>query len=401
MNYRITAELLSPLMIAQNRQSNASEAVPYLPGSSLRGAIAAKYLREAGNQDSADFQKIFVDHPISFPNLLPTLEKERIVPKPLPLTAASCKRYSGFCHSEREAHAERESHGVLDILAEKVLEAYYPQWLTPSVCPICNNDTKPFIGFWNDVLDQPERYKPSIVYQKHTGIDRTSGTVAQEVFYMTQAIADYALEDKQYKKQYFSGLIHLTQQEYDILLPLLESSVFVGADRTRGMGEMTLTLTDCQLPMPDIESWNESFKGKLTTRLENHIDSTALNSLLEGSFFTINLDADAILVDSFLRPTAQPDLCFESIPKSDIRSVLKVARSKTIRGWNSAWGLPKADDLAVSMGSVYLFKYDGNNVQQFKQELNQLMSAGIGLRKSEGFGRISICDNFHLIKEVI
>jgi CRISPR-associated protein Csx10 len=395
MNYRITAELLSPLMIAQNRQSNASEGIPYLPGSSLRGAIAAKYLREVGNQDSADFQRIFVDQPISFPNLLPTLEKERIVPKPLPLTAASCKRYSGFCHSEKT------SHGVLDTLAEKVLEAYYPQFLRPSVCPTCNNDIKPYSGFWNDLLDQPKRYKPSMVYQKHTGIDRTSGTIAQQVFYVTQAIADYAFEGNHYKKQYFSGRIHLTNQESDILLPLLESSIFAGADRTRGMGEFTLTLEDYHMPMLDIENWNESFKGILKTLLENHIDSAALDSLLDGYYFTINLDADAILVDSFLRPSAQPDHFFESIPESDIRYILKVARSKSIRGWNSAWGLPKADDLAVSMGSVYLFKYDGNNVPQLKQELDQLRLRGVGLRKSEGFGRISICDNFHLIKEVI
>ncbi|KPA14383.1 CRISPR-associated RAMP protein, family [Candidatus Magnetomorum sp. HK-1] len=391
MNYRITAELLSPLMIAQNRQSDASESLSYMPGSSLRGAIAAKYLREFGHQDSADFQRIFVDHPISFPNLLPTIEKDLFIPKPLPLTAASCKRFSGFHYSEKA------SHGVLDTLAEKVLEKYNPEHLCSAVCPSCQNDMKSFTGFWNGIIESPTLYKPTMIYQRHTGIDRTSGTIAQKIFYITQAIADYnALENDQYLRQYLAGPIHLTDEECDILRPLLNSSLFAGSDRTRGMGEFKLTLTDDEPQPTDVCKWDISFKDRL-----NKIDPKSLDSLLNGFYFTINLYSDAILLDCFLRPTAQLDLSFETIPAGQIKPVLKVARSKTIRGWNLAWGLPKTDDMAVSMGSVYLFKYDGNDVQQLNQELDQLMCKGIGVRKAEGFGRISICDNFHLIKEVI
>jgi CRISPR-associated protein Csx10 len=395
MNYRITAELLSPLTIADNRQSYASESLLYMPGSTLRGAIAAHYLREFGDQHSENFQTIFVASPISFPNLLPTTEKELFLPKPIPLTGVSCKRFKGFCFSETT------SHGVGDILAEKVLEEYLPEILTLAACPICNNDMKSFTGFWNGSIETPVQYNPTIIYQKHTGIDRTSGTIAQEIFYMTQAMADYYKNEDDYSKQYLAGAIHLTDKEYEILLPVLESSLFAGADRTRGMGEIKLTLTETQPQPTDVAQWNAAFTDRLKALIDNKTDSNQMDQLLNGCYFTINFDSDAILMDDWLRPTAELTPVLETIPAHYIQPILKIARSKTIRGWNSAWGLPKSDDIAVSMGSVYLFKYNGNDVQKLNQELDQFMMNGIGLRKAEGFGRISICDNFHMIKEVI
>ena len=106
--YRITAELQSPLVVQQNRQSNSSRNLPYLPGSSLRGALAAQYLCEGGSPDKEDFHQLFVHDPVPFPNLLPAGDPT-VIPKAIALTAASCKRVTGF--------KAEEKHGVFDLLA--------------------------------------------------------------------------------------------------------------------------------------------------------------------------------------------------------------------------------------------------------------------------------------------
>ncbi len=80
---------------------------------------------------------------------------------------------------------------------------------------------------------------------------------------------------------------------------------------------------------------------------------------------------------------------------------MKVTQPRTVRGWNAAWGCAKPDDLAVAMGSVYLYKYTGEDAAKLKNFLQELQLRGVGLRREEGFGKIAICEPLHLNKEVI
>jgi hypothetical protein len=47
------------------------------------------------------------------------------------------------------------------------------------------------------------------------------------------------------------------------------------------------------------------------------------------------------------------------------------------------------------MGSVFLFRYQGEDLEGLKAKLNLLLIEGIGLRAEEGLGRIAICDPLH------
>jgi len=75
--------------------------------------------------------------------------------------------------------------------------------------------------------------------------------------------------------------------------------------------------------------------------------------------------------------------------------------SHTIRGWQASWGLPKPDDVAIKMGSVFLYRYTGDAFDELKDFLNELSYIGVGLRREEGFGRVTFCDSLHIVKEVI
>lgn len=65
---------------------------------------------------------------------------------------------------------------------------------------------------------------------------------------------------------------------------------------------------------------------------------------------------------------------------------------RRVTGWSGLWGLPREDALAIGMGSVF--------VVRFEQEpdfgaLLRLQEEGIGERKAEGFGRVTVADPFH------
>ena len=59
------------------------------------------------------------------------------------------------------------------------------------------------------------------------------------------------------------------------------------------------------------------------------------------------------------------------------------------------------DDVGLVMGGVFLYRYTGEDLQGLSQHLKGKQLSGIGLRREEGFGRISICNPAHTIKEVM
>ena len=389
--YRITATLLAPLAIQKTRQSNASETLSYLPGSSFRGAAAAKYLQEGGSPEDDDFQLLFIRRPIFFPNLLPVDDDGHTISQVLPLTSISCKRFPGF--------KGNDSHGVCDTLAKKWIDRNNPEEFSDWQCPLCGEAVKAISGYWNGDISAPVKFKPTALYQRHTGIDRVTGTIAQGIFYITQTMADYrkkysndGSDTDKYCRQVLSGGLFMDEKQYVILKSLVTDSLIAGADRTSGMGELNIVIEPSNAASPDIVTWDQSFK----TRLQSLTNGGLRPDLLSGVYFTLKLESHGIFVDEFLRPTAELNLDFLGI-----KPVFKMSKSLIIRGWNDAWRMPKPDDIGIRMGSVYLFCYEGDDLEGLGRFLAQLNIRGIGLRREEGFGRVFVCDPFHIQKEVI
>lgn len=378
--YRIRAKLASPLFVQENRQSNAARGLPYLPGSTLRGAIAAHHLRKGGKADDAAFRELFLDHPACFPNLLPSNLSDQ-VSLPLPMTACSCKRSPGFISPD--------DHGVGDALAAIVAARLEERPLAdPFLCKTCQEDMKPFRGFWNGNTVAPEKFEPMMLYQRHTGIDRHTGTAASSIFYITQGIAESRKgSESTDHPQFLSGGTFLHENQIEILSGWLTGTIFAGADRTRGMGEMALTLKESVAPNFDLEDWDKGFRKKLA--------SLTSKELPFGLYFSLGLDSHAILIDQFLRPSSEIML-----DHPDIIRETQVIRQHSVRGWQSCHRLPKPEDTALSMGSVCLFRYTGKDLAGLAAYLKRLTIEGIGLRRAEGFGRITVCDPIH-VKEVL
>ena len=402
--YRMSARLLAPLAVQKNRQSDVSAALDYLPGSTLRGALAASYLKIVGGPEDRDFRRLFLEKPAMFPNLHPSGSKGETVARVLPLTAVSCKKNQGFKNSPADAGAARvkksQAHGVFDNLAPKTAAAIAPKTEIKTNCPECGAKASPFTGYWDNDVAFPRLFEPTMLYHRHTGIDRDTGSVAHEMFFITQSMADYQKSGYDssarsvYEPQYLAGKIGLSDDQAEILNRLLQYPVFAGSERTRGRGELeiSLTLLESVGEMPDIESWSEAFKKQL----ELFSDGKIPERELECTYFSVDLDSDAILVDRFLRPATDLEL-----PVENATLVLKIAKARTVRGWNSAWRMPKPDDLAVAAGSVFLFRYEGDEPEALFKCLDEIIRDGIGLRREEGFGNVAVCDKLHIISEVI
>ena len=70
-----------------------------------------------------------------------------------------------------------------------------------------------------------------------------------------------------------------------------------------------------------------------------------------------------------------------------------------IGGWNELWGAPRYNDYALETGSTFLFACEQPPDNDLIEALRACEQTGIGRRRSEGFGRISISDPFHLERE--
>lgn len=383
--YRLKAALLAPLVIQRSRQNKAPQALPYLPGSTFRGAVAAKYLREGGSPEDEKFRNIFIENPVCFPNLLPADYYGENISQVLPLTSVSCKRYPGFKFEN--------GHGVLDALAHKVVERSDSGKNQVELCVKCNNDMKPIGGFWNGKTNKPGILQPTMFFQRHTGIDRATGTISHQIFFITQAIADFKkAQDGDYKRQILSGGMLLNDKQLELIKPLLKNQLFAGQDRTRGMGELEIEIELYDMILPEIGAWDKEFKNAINRAAGGNFKPEFGSSC----YFSIKLESHAIFMDEFLRPTTELRLDFP-----EVDPVLKIVKPQTIKGWNDAWGLAKPDDMGVMMGSVYLFQYTGDDHNGLQQYLNNLTVRGVGLRRAEGFGQIRACDPLHIQEEVI
>jgi CRISPR-associated Csx10 family RAMP protein len=287
---------------------------------------------------------------------------------------------------------------MYDTLAHKLAFRHHLKPKKDLTCTVstCGNDMKTMSGFWNGNMDSPEEMRASHVFRRHTGIDRTTGTVAPSIFFMTQTMSDLKKDPvtETFVQQHLAGSLYVNNEQLAALKTICEGTLFVGSSRTRGNGEIQLTVGDEENPahFPDIMNWDTDFKTKLKSCVDQEIPS----HFLEGIYFGVKLESEFIVVDRFLRPSF--DLTF---PLESIQPILKITNSTVIRGWQSAWGLPKPDDIGLTMGSVFLFRYLGNDMDALNQLLNENVVNGIGLRREEGYGRISLCDPLHIQKEAV
>jgi CRISPR-associated protein Csx10 len=115
-------------------------------------------------------------------------------------------------------------------------------------------------------------------------------------------------------------------------------------------------------------------------------------------FVALTLVSDAILVDRLLRPVVALDSHQVSQllrPPADVELRAAFAGERRVAGWHSVGQLFKQDDIAISSGSTFLLAFKPENEETLTEWMVNLSRNGIGLRRSEGFGRVTFSALLH------
>jgi CRISPR-associated protein Csx10 len=411
---RISVEALSPLNFGARRGTtgNIVNTLDYVPGTALRGAVAARYLQEFGDASEPRFQDVFVKGGVLFANLYPVSDPDLVIPSVFPATAYACK-------------AHKEKHGVSDILmraapfhlAEGRVESRLIDDITE--CRKCGNGQPAhrLKGFYErQALGSPD-YNVVDVHKRHVahvGINRQRQTAEKGFLYGRQVINEARREESGgFIPQTFCGELIVSEAHLDfVTAELLTKEVVlrIGESRTRGLGKVRVRRSE------PVETDSESVIRNRLTEFNRRFCEHSGRSI-DGGYVVLTLQSEAILTDAFMRPklsidtedvlravSADPNA--NQITADTFRLVYANAGTRLVQSWNTASGYPKPDDLATKMGSVFLFEISeelwGVSSAQANTEtdtltrlLGQLQQNGVGKRRSEGFGRLTICDSFH------
>ena len=252
-------------------------------------------------------------------------------------------------------------------------------------------------GFYRERNHQRMQAKADTRLQTRTGINREWGVVEESILYNRQVFDENTC---------FWGDVLLPDELTDTFKGFVEEAtkedvIRVGTGRTRGLGRVQLDVRD------DQESKAADFADKLHTfdaAVKQQAQKAGVRQL-DPFYFAITLQSPTILCDAFLRyqktldPASLPEL--SELSKSyTFQRVYQSVGIQRITGWNELWGTPRPCDYALEMGSTLLFacKQQSKN-NDLVQALHTLEEMGIGRRRSEGFGRLSISDPFHLGRE--
>lgn len=395
---QLTIKALSPLAIGRQKPGGSiSEAQTYIPGSVIRGAIASKMLRQSNAGDNAhldqpdsDFQKLFLaDNAAIFSNAYPGVEGQPVYV--LPATAASSKNAPGF-RTEKSSNV-----GVFDTL----IDAFCAEGYGYPYDPVCVNGDRaePYSQFYTV---ENGRYRAQSVDTRlltRVGINRRRATAQEQVLYSIEVINETQAKTRQ--PTIFSSTIALEDAGLsDQLTTYLEQQLWrFGGSASRGLGKVEMKVK--QLDQPNaISTRIKDFNQKLRDRWLEWGEVFAHPEPFpnDQQYFTLDLQADAILMDQWRRTTViSPEmLCQMAGLKDSTLQLHSVYSSYDYQsGWNAAWGLMKDVELIINRGAVYLFST--SQLEQWIPHLEQLEIEGVGERTTEGFGQVQACNEFHQV----
>ncbi|MFI6163953.1 RAMP superfamily CRISPR-associated protein [Micromonospora haikouensis] len=287
---------------------------PYVPGSALRGALAAVWITEHGppgrdNPKTGEFRTLF-DGTIRYGNLLPAGSHRT------PLSVFQCK------------------YSPEPTCPQTVVDRAFE---TGDHCPGCGQRLEQSRGN----LDLPG----GLTRITRTSIDPATGRAKDGELYANAALPAGTT---------LTGVIHghhpwLAQPH----------TLWLGGRRTVG-GQADLTTTPHQSAAPALPA--------------------------PGQPLVIRLASPAVFVDLAGRPRLAPEPTLDLAPGATLLPGTWT-RAITWSGWHAASRLPKPAELCAAAGSTYRITGTPDVLAALAA---RLLRDGIGLRRSEGFGDVTI-----------
>jgi CRISPR-associated protein Csx10 len=392
---------LSPLAIGRQKPGgNVSEVEQYIPGSVIRGAVASQILKRTNQSitNDDDFHQLFLgDKPAIFKNAYLAHNKIKSEIRVIPATALSSKAKSGF------KTKGKESHGVFDTLIDRFCADKYGYIYDPN-CPVDGGRVDTYTGFYTQKDGKYYQLSANSRLLTRVGINRRRATSEERVLYSIAVLNESQEKKQQPVPVIYTGEVLVNDDLALSLKQFIENhqdDLRLGGAGSRGLGKVKIT---AKAPI-DIKSTViqriDNFNQKLRQRWNewSNIFGNPLAILPEKrTYFTVDLQADAILTEKWQRTTViSPEMLQQYTGVNDSSLHIHAAYSSYDyrSGWNAAWGLMKDVELVTNKGSVYLFSTENKNL--WLQAWEDLEVYGIGDRTCEGFGQVQICNEFHSV----
>ncbi len=377
--------------------NNFLETLPYVPGGTLRGAVAKTFATARGGWHDPAIREAFFTHPALFSSFYPTIGG-RIPPRPIPLSARTCKHFPGFTYSSPSPRDPEERHGCKDILIGATLVKLLRQEGVSVVlddrCNRCQAPLKPLEGFYYlaPMIPSLPRYPLQRVVTK-TAINRSRFTSAEGQLYTYEAI-DVELESPEEQSLRFLGTIRsLPDTLKQHLVP--GQVLFLGGARSRGFGKVRVAQVEAEQreQFNTLRSRLDRFTGEIQQALRA-VGHPKANFL----FFALTLTSDLLLPPGAGLAWLQEEMT-KAVGFQELRIEKAIVRTGYRGGFNEAIGVPKTLLPALVMGSAMVFSCPSDKEEvkdQIVKAISPLLRTGLGLRREEGFGLMSFCDPFHL-----
>jgi CRISPR-associated protein Csx10 len=439
---RLTITARSPLAIRADHAEGGSATARSIPGTTLLGSLAAAHRILRPNQEQ-EFTRLFQEERVLYPHLYPALFSQssaglhagQLPVQPLPKTAQSCKRFRGFQPLPAEETHEKR-HGIRDSLLDwavfSLLDSGHTllvddqQPISTLLAPLerhdhcsypgCHQPLDRIDGYYRSASSDPhQRMQPknNRHLQTRTGINRDWGVVEEGILYSREVFDD--------GMQFWGEILFPDEEELPArqrliwsLQTLLEEAKLwetpsdqrekvgllrLGTGRSRGLGCIDTRATEAhRADKAAFKKRLAQFDDMLRTRARAFKAATP-----HAFYFAVTLNSATILRDAFLRYQQSLDAAtLASLldqPPATFMRIYQATGIQQVTGWNELWGTPRPGDYALEMGSTFLFaskRAPDDDQSKLLDALYTLEETGIGERCSEGFGRVSISDAFHL-----
>jgi len=204
----------TPLLITQRKFGEGFQCLDYIPGSSLRGAVAELFNSYGIEPNSTEFKDIFIDGKVRFGNLYYKDGNTNDIQYPQPLSWYYCKA--------------DKNHLSLDCLKIEI----------PDKCKICDSR----------MVNKPIPSGVKKTLSMHNAIDFFTQTTEEKKLFYYELICE---------GQSFCGKIKSTKEEYlSVILEMIKDRFCLGKGITRGLGKVSVVnsrITESQVKLDKID----------------------------------------------------------------------------------------------------------------------------------------------------
>lgn len=176
----------------------------------------------------------------------------------------------------------------------------------------------------------------------------------------------------------FVGYIRVDDEELaKAILEVFHKNIFLGNARSQGLGKCRVL---------DIKEMPEDFIPYQEYAVIEDAENTCYMMLLSNTAMRDNRGEYVGLDLKYLE---------EKLGVSNLRIEYCSTSTVNVKGYNRAWGSKIPSITMYEQGSVFKIKFDGS---ASLENMLKIMQSGIGVRKSEGFGRVLFLKDYENIR---